>query len=175
MTSVFVDAQTTAVRTALTKLHMALQPLMLLPWMNAVLEPYFQQRAVQRFQSEGDDVSGKWAPLKPATINIRTTGQIDYGAGPINVRTGALERYVTESQGFYTTLSGEAVMVYPGNAPKGSNVTGNLADKLRAAQQGLPASGNQGPTPPRPVIGVNERDLGSVLTFLELYLVRSMI
>jgi hypothetical protein len=165
VTSVFVTIQTEDVESELARMELALQPYALMGWLKEIIEPYIQRRATQRFADEGDDVSGKWAPLTDATINFRTTGEIDYGAEPINVRTGALRDYVTNSVGGYMSEDGDALMIYPGSPPSGSNATGSLEDKFLAAQQGL----DDPRTPRRPVLGVNEKDLAFVLTELEIY------
>jgi len=159
-----IDIQVAATEAKIAKLMFALEPLALVGWMEAVVEPYIKTRAAARFKSEGDDASGKWAPLAQATIAIRTGGQIDYGSGPINHRTGALEDYITNSPGGYFVAEGEALMIYPGNAPSGSNETGSLEKKMIAAQQGL------GTAPARPVIALSGADLAAVTTELEAYI-----
>jgi hypothetical protein len=134
--------------------------------MQASVETYVKERAQRRFDSEGDDVSGRWAALRQATIDIRT--EAGYSAGPINVRTGALEDYITNSEGAYLVEGGDALMVYPGRAPgSASNETGSLAAKLVAAQQGLADPY----TPARPVIGMNESDALAITLSLEAFLV----
>lgn len=125
--------------------------------------PYLLNRAQQRFQNEGDDAVGKWAPLAPATEVIRQT--MGYGgAHPINVRTGELERYIT--QGSVTSsvrASGlGAFLQHPASPP-----TGKLKSKLKTAQQGDPSFGRG--VPPRPVLGMNETDLGYIMTALAFF------
>lgn len=135
--------------------------------------PYLQTRAKGRFAAEGDDVSGKWAPLRPATEAIREAGRSQGlwsvgDAHPINVRTGELEDYITGGQGavFPSGMAGARIQ-YP-------RITGKptVRKKMKIAQKGglAPNSGHQ--TPPRPVIGLNEQDLVFVLTSLSLHLRR---
>lgn len=117
-------------------------------FLGASIGPYLSQRAKQRFASEGDDVTGPWAPLKPATITIRQSQ--NYGSGPINRRTGELENWVVGSGwDAYPTGMG-ASMRFPGKPP-----TGELKAKVQTAQGGRVNP----PTVARPVLGLNENDL----------------
>jgi hypothetical protein len=103
-------------------------------------QPYLAQRARLRFANEGDDASGKWRPLSEVTERWREWCAAKYGLAitgptPINVRTGALYRWVTETY---------AVKPF-GSAAKDNTVEltlpGKISDpwlavKLRHAQQG---------------------------------------
>lgn len=126
--------------------------------------PYLLRRAKERFQNEGDSAVGKWAPLAPATEVIRT--QMGYGGShPINVRTGALERYITQgtvTSAVQATPVG-AFLQHPAHAP-----SGKLAKKLKGAQQGDATAGHRG-APPRPVLGMDEVDLGFVMAQLAFF------
>ena len=144
----------------LFKLDTALNPVAIAGFLGAEIDPYIRDRARDRFKSEGDDVSGKWAPLQQSTQNIRE--QMGYGAaGPINRRTGALEEYITGAPNRLTIHGLGATLQMPGPQP-----TGELKSKVQTAQQGR----NQPRTVPRPVIGLNERDLTFVLTALAFHL-----
>lgn len=136
--------------------------LMSVPGLSAFLRtevgPYLRRRAKQRFASEGDDVTGPWTPLAPATILWREAE--GYGAGPINRRTGELEEWVTQGDFFAYPVGPAAVeMEYPKGIPGGE-----LFTKLQTAQSGKPDP----KTPPRPVIGVNEADMLYVMTALTM-------
>jgi hypothetical protein len=123
--------------------------------------PWVQQRAEERFKNEGDDVSGKWAPLMPRTQEIRE----NYGFGgshPINKRTGQLEDYITQGQVDVVTSPGYGILRFPGNPP---NDTG-LRQKMKTAQQGR-AEPN---TVARPVLGLNEKDLVAILNMLAFHI-----
>jgi hypothetical protein len=125
-------------------------------YLKAVVEPYLQERASARFAGEGDDVVGKWSPLKPATVAIRQHKGFP-GEHPINVRTGELEQYVTGDPGFVAPDPFGATLTWPGD-PQGAE----LEHKVQVAQVG------EDRTIPRPVIGVNERDLMFVLASLSM-------
>ena len=142
------------VRTMLTRLDIAISPVGLATFLGVVVDPYLKGRAGQRFLQEGDDVTGSWAPLKPATQTIRS--EMGFGAAhPINVRTGELERYIVEGDNRITAHAAGATLTMPGH-----DAAGELFDKVSRAQ------GGDSRTVPRPVLGMNERDLLAVLMFL---------
>lgn len=115
--------------------------------------PLLQGRARARFASEGDDVSGAWAELRPYTQKERAKG--GFGPrGPINVRTGQLRSHVIDRppDADPNTLGGTLWF------PKRGGV-GKAIEKVRVAQ-----SGSKKPrTPPRPVLGVNEQDMELIM------------
>jgi hypothetical protein len=153
----------------LSALEIALEPASLAIFLGESIDPYIRSRAEARFASEGDDVVGKWLPLASSTEQIRA--QAGYGpAHPINRRTGELEEYITKSPHRIETTPIGASLVMPGE-PAG----GELGKKVITAQEGWPASGRSGATPPRPVIGVNEKDLLFVLTSLSTYVEKAML
>lgn len=159
LVSILMTGDSRQVMRMLTKLNSSLEPAEVAVWLGTVVDPYLRKRARDRFRSEGDDVTGKWEPLKGPTQYIRSNA--GYGAAhPINRRTGELEAYIT---GTAPRLNAAAVatLTLPGKAPKGE-----LHTKVKTAQRGKikPA------TAPRPVLGVNERDLATVMTELSLYL-----
>ncbi|MGE0342557.1 MAG: hypothetical protein AB7O86_05775 [Porticoccaceae bacterium] len=125
------------------------------------VDPFLSERAADRFASEGDDASGKWAQLLEATGYIR----LAKGFGryhPINVRTGDLRNFVV---GTHTTsaVAGGASMVKP--AVGGS---GEMQKKLRAAQRG--GVGPKGrPFPARPVVVLNSTDRLEIESLLKFW------
>lgn len=124
---------------------------------------YIHERTRARFAGEGDDVTGAWQPLLPATEHIRMN--LGYpGAHPINVRTGDMESYLTGDSG---AITGQTTWTFP--AP--GSATGELAEKIKTAQQGkaMPS------TVPRPVIGMNNVDEAAITTDLEAYLRRGLM
>jgi hypothetical protein len=145
----------------LDRLNMAVSPVALAGFMQATVGPYLQQRAKARFRSEGDDASGKWAELSTTTHSFR----INAGYAPdhpINRRTGRLENYITETQvGVQATASGGAQVTFPKNPPRGAT-----AEKLRTAQHGR----HHPRTVPRPVLAINETDMGFMITALHQYI-----
>lgn len=122
--------------------------------------PWVKDRATDRFASEGDDVTGKWAPLQQVTVDIRERAGFE-GAHPINERTGELERYITQSEIGVVSSPGLGVMNYPNDPPR----SGAVREKMKTAQTGRAHPS----TVARPVLGLNERDLGSVMTMLAFH------
>ena len=144
----------------LDHIEAATSPVGLELFMQTTVEPWLRERAQQRFSNEGDDVVGKWEPLQPSTEMIRS--QSGYGGDhPINVRTGDLEDYITQSPALIKTLPSGSALTYPGN-----KAGGELLAKVETAQ-----GGKKYPfTVPRPVLGMNENDLLFVLTGLATHI-----
>jgi hypothetical protein len=115
------------------------------------VDPVLRKRTEERFQGEGDDVSGPWLPLAPATVLRRGS------AHPINVRTGQMKRYLLDEPPDIVTHSLGATMWSPGRT--GSR---ELQSKVGTAQQGGTTPEGR-PVPPRPVLGVNENDAELIL------------
>lgn len=133
---------------ALDNLIGLLSPAGATAFLGSNIGPYLARRAKERFEGEGDDVTGPWAPLKDATVTIRESQ--GFGAGPINRRTGELENWVVQGGwNAYPTGLG-ASMRYPKREP-----SGELRTKLETAQKGKKYPS----TVKRPVLGVNENDL----------------
>lgn len=158
---VFLDIHESNLEFALRRLERRLMPAALGAWLETRVVPILQDRARVRFARGGDDAVGGWKALQPSTIQIRTTGSIDYGATPINVRTGQLREYITRGQGRTVMTGLGATLRYPGNSP-----TGILKEKVTTAQRGK----NTPRTPARPVIGMNENDSIRILTALSVYI-----
>ncbi|HEY6021686.1 MAG TPA: hypothetical protein VIY48_18010 [Candidatus Paceibacterota bacterium] len=142
----------------------ALEPAALATFLQTRVDPILKARARERFQNEGDEIVGRWAPLATATQEIRS--QRGYGpAHPINHRTGALERFIT---GFKADVE---VTPYGAKLEIGNRTPGvELRKKLQTAQ-----TGKKKPfTVPRPVLGIGPRDLELVMTALHFHLVDSI-
>lgn len=135
-------------------------------------EQYFHEEIGLRFAYEGDRKSGNWPPLAEATNRIREALGFD-PVTPINIRTGALEEFVTESSEF---MGGPhfAQMDIPGQSDNSET-----ARKLRVAQRGAAAGENPWPlagsTPPRPVLAFDEEDVAFLLESLETHIVNAII
>lgn len=131
--------------------------------------PWLSRRAQERFDSEGDDASGRWAPLSAATRDIRAAGAARgewaiQPAHPINVRTGDMEAYITQGGGEVTPEgSGNMALHYPRRT---ISATRGMRDKVRRAQVG------DGRTRPRPVLAVSEVDLAEVVSKLAYFIQR---
>lgn len=147
----------------LVHLDTKLSPNGLSGFLGVTVFPYLLGRAKQRFQNEGDDVVGKWAPLAPATELIRTAQGFP-PAHPINKRTGELEAYITQGSmsGSVTQSPTGSVLTHPSATP-----TQSVASKVRVAQQGDPKFARG--VPARPVLGMNETDLSFVMIELAFY------
>jgi len=137
----------------------------LVAFLNGKVGPWLHERAEARFRNEGDDVTGPWAPLKPATQRIRASKGFP-PAHPINIRTGEMERYILGGT-FQAAIPGQggAVLSFPGSGQGGSK---ELREKMRTAQQGK----TQPNTVARPVLGMNEKDLEFVLFELASHIQR---
>lgn len=144
----------------ISRLSLLLGPVGMAGFLGGQVAPYLKQRAQNRFASEGDEMSGPWMGLAPSTVNIRSNMGFP-GEHPINHRTGALERWVTESTPSIISTPVMAVMTYPGNPP-----SGRLAQKVTTAQTGVRPKGS--PTVPRPVIGLDAADYVAILAMLTL-------
>ena len=166
MTAVSITGDSKSVERMLMRLDTVLSPVAIAGFLGATVSPYLRGRAQARFTGEGDDVVGAWLPLSEATQEIRES--MGYGAAhPINKRTGELEAYITQSAYSIMVDPLGAVLTMPGNQP-----TGELADKVKTAQQGKRGSKNSwGDTDPRPVLGMNSNDtlfvLGALVTYVE--------
>lgn len=144
----------------LAHLDSSLSPVGLGAFLFGSVGPWVKRRAADRFANEGDDVSGKWLPLQQSTIEIREKAGFP-GRNPINKRTGELEAYITQGQIGVTAGPGVGVLRYPDNAPR----TRAIREKVKTAQKGraMPA------TRPRPILGLNERDLAQVIEMLAFH------
>lgn len=158
-----ITGDTEYVDKMLARLDQKIGPQGLTAFLSVTVYPYLLDRAKERFQSEGDDVVGKWTPLAPQTQIIRQS--MGYGGShPINRRTSELEDYITQGRvaaAVQATPDG-AFLKHPASAP-----SGRLKSKVKTAQMGDPKFGRG--TPPRPVLGMNERDLGFVMAAMAFY------
>lgn len=141
----------------------ALEPVSMSAFLRSQMLPELRRRARARFGNEGDEASGPWAELRPATVDIREA--MGYpGEHPINRRSGALERWVTGADaavaGYSTGDGTGAQMTWPATEP-----TGTLGKKYRTAQKGRPNQREKSPTTvPRPVVAVNQADMNFFTT-----------
>jgi hypothetical protein len=141
-----------------SRLSLLLGPAGMAGFLGGQVTPYLKTRAKNRFANEGDEVSGPWMPLSPATVQIRSHLGFP-GDHPINHRTGALERWVTDSAPNLLLSPVLSTLTYPGNPP-----SGKLLQKVTTAQTGNRAKG--APTSPRPVLGLDATDYVAILAML---------
>lgn len=158
-----VEVDDTDVTQMLTRFDHVLSPINLSEFLRRYADPWFTGRALSRFRNEGDDVVGKWAPLKPYTVDARESAGFP-GQHPINHRTGEMERYIASGARTFTVGAQQASMRLPG---KGN---ANFNKKLEVAQHGTPYPA----TVARPVLGMNERDLSVMLQSLSLWIAQEM-
>lgn len=166
MTAIMTEVEVASVEKMLLGVFEALSGPGLAFFLQETVTPFLRNRGQLRFTNEGDDVSGKWAPLKPATVEIRSMNP-DWGVGgdhPINVRTTELERWITQSDSTVMPNPLGATLTYPGGTPSTS-----IVDKMETAQKGR----TEPKTVPRPVLGVNETDLLFVLSELSLFIAQA--
>lgn len=157
-----IVGDTAGVQAMLNHLDTAISPTGLMFFLTGTVGPWIRERAKDRFESEGDDVVGKWAPLAPATQEIRSRGEWPVGpTGPINKRTGELEAYVTGSDALVTGHSLGATLTFPGKRTSKRSIK----TKMETAQKGRAKPR----TPARPVLGLNEKDLSYVITMLAFH------
>ena len=150
------------VQAMLAHLDSALSPSVMATFLGVKVGTYLKQRASQRFGNEGDDAVGPWAPLEQSTQLIRASGPWQVGPGsPINKRTGELESYITGSEILAWGTPLGAVVKYPAKVPSSKGIR----EKMRTAQAGRAKP----KTVPRPVLGMNERDLAYVLASLAFH------
>lgn len=149
------------VQKMLNHIDSALSPIGLAAFLYGGVQPWLVNRAKERFASEGDDVTGKWAPLQQSTVEIRQSQGFE-GPHPINRRTGELERYITESGVDVVAAPGVGTLRFPGR----NTTSKSVKQKLSTAQKGRINPS----TVPRPVLGLNEKDLAVVMTQLALHI-----
>lgn len=156
-TEVLVDD--VAVVALMSRLAEVLSPYHMAGFLATEINPYLQERTQRRFETEGDELSGAWAALSQATVEIRESSGYP-GEHPINVRTGQLERFMTDGSPNTMAAGYGAMLRYPGG-----EASGELRTKVETAQSGR----EEYPvTPARPVIGLDETDLAFVMSTLAL-------
>lgn len=168
LVDVQVFGDSSDVQRVLKRLDTGFSVLGMAGFLHTTVGPYLQQRAKRRFDTEGDDVSGKWTPLTHQTRAIRAKGPWNVGpAHPINVRTHEMEQYVTGSMGDAVPVGFMAVLTFP---DPGTLKGRELRQKVEHAQIGAkPGRRSHNGTPPRPVLGLNSTDLVFVIGALNFY------
>lgn len=135
-------------------------------WSETMVDPWLQKRAEYRFGNEGDAASGKWKPLTAFTNEWRDLQGYPV-EHPINVRSGALENWLTgvADGTFLGSSSMSGTYYWPGvHLPYDDFITA----KLEVAQVGSPPGRNKlfpnTTTPPRPVVAIDSTDVLALLT-----------
>lgn len=145
----------------LRRVEKAISPAALAAFLGGPVHKHFQDEIVERFAIEGDSKSGSWPWLSDATEEIRASQGFD-PEGPINQRTGQLLDFVATQYELGRIQSGAELHV------PGKPADSTLAEKLLHAQQGATSNPlpGAGPTPPRPVLAVDETDMEAIMVLL---------
>jgi hypothetical protein len=123
----------------------------------AGIHQYLQAQAQKMFDSEGaSSPSGRWAPLRPRTQEIRARMNLPGigGAHPINRRTNDLMDMMTREQPEIASSGGDLILLFPGNKAIARR---NRRTKIAQAQGGY-----HGGTA-RPVVQFGPDDLAKVI------------
>lgn len=160
--SVTIDAR--QVNEMLDKVEKATSTVSLEAFLRGPVHQHFEDAIVNRFAYQGDAQVGHWADLAEPTQNIRASH--GFGADwPINIRTEEMFNALT-GHADYVPGDNEAIMVLPGN------VNSSVAKKIKTAQEGSDSNPlGFGPTPARPVLAADERDLATLLIALNSWLI----
>lgn len=134
-----------------------ISPAGLAGYMSSVVKPRLDRDAKGRFRSKGDGASGKWAPLAQATQDIRQN--LGFSPNDINVRTGTLRDFVTNSSPVISQDLIGTTMEWPGNP--GSNLGRRLAQ-----------AAGRGKGPARYVIAYDMNTVAYILSTLETWTVK---
>lgn len=136
-------------------------------FMGKVIYPYLRDQSLDRFESEGDETTGKWAPLSDASERWRRWDGV--GGDDLNKRTGKLEEFIRQAVPTIIRGSDSAILQYPGGLPGDKNT----AQKYRVAQQGQAAGVDKRrkpKTPPRPIVAVGVEEFAVVSSRLEKFI-----
>jgi hypothetical protein len=134
----------------------------LFQYLRDYMMPYMRQRTAQRFASEGDDASGKWAPLMEVTNDIREALGFPR-EHPINRRSGALENFLERGNIEFQMQADSAAMFYPGR-PASSLLT----EKLMTAQGGSRRA------VARPVVALSQADMSYFVSNFSFWFAREV-
>lgn len=159
------EADVSSTTRLLAQLEDRLNPVGLATFLGNMVDPFLRARIDGRFNSEGDDVSGAWHPLTQATEMIRAAKGFS-PAHPINVRTNKMRHFLVNTPGELFANGFEVILSHP---PLSGNA--ETEKKIRTAQEGAKSP----PTPPRPVLGVNENDLLFITSELVAWITQGYI
>lgn len=141
-------------------------------FMSKNVYPYLRDQSLDRFETEGDETTGNWAPLSDASERWRRWDGV--GTDHINKRTGKLEEFIRQAVPTIVRGADSAILQYPGGMP-GDKIT---AQKYRVAQQGQSAGVDKRrkpKTPPRPIVAVGVEEFGVIQSRLERYIMTGEI
>lgn len=142
--------------TSVDALLEALSPTSLIHVLGDEVAPWLATQARVRFSSEGDEASGPWAPLSPATNSYRLHAGFP-PVHPINRRTGDMRADIVNTYAIVAT--GESVtLLKPGPLPANEEL------KLAHAQLGGPGY------PARPVAVVGPADNTAIVAMFSAFI-----
>lgn len=136
-------------------------------FMGKEIFPYLRDQSLDRFETKGDETTGKWAPLSEASERWRRWDGV--AGDELNKRTGKLEDFIQQAIPGLLVGSDSAVLQYPSGMPSDKNT----AQKYRLAQQGQAAGVDKRrkpKTPPRPIVAVGVEELAVVQSRLERFI-----
>jgi hypothetical protein len=165
MDSFSIEVNTLQTMVLLDAVDKAVSPESFFAFLDGEAVDFLNERLINRFAVEGDSASGDWPALSEATQSIRESMGFP-GFGPINERTGDMLQWIYENHEVgYSGLGAE--LVYPG--PAGNTA---IEEKIRTAQMGKATNPfpGAGPTPPRPVLAVDEYDLAGMMELLAVHI-----
>ena len=139
----------------ITALQDAISPEAIAQHHAATTAGFLKNRVLSRFESEGDEVSGKWAPLSDYTVQDRVQKGFP-PTHPILRRTGALRKWVMDSP---SATTGETFM-WPSKLPPNNS---HIMFAYWGAQVGNPG----GNLPRRRIVVVNMADFLTIRQLLE--------
>lgn len=166
--TVFVD--TLDVDRLVGSVYASVTPQQMYLFLGTKVRTYLREDIIKRFEDRGDSKSGNWPWLSDATREIRARQGFKPDL-PINVRRGQMFTELIDN--YHTSVGGGgATLQVPGpvNDPF-------VRRKIETAQVGSNNNpiANFGPTPPRPVLAVNEGDLAAILGLLQHHVMEFVI
>lgn len=137
--------------------------------------PVYLREIEERFVSHGDSTVGRWRPLRAATLDIKERLGVPYPSYQ-NIRTGELLDFVTRGQRSHISLptEGGAELTFPREPDDPVTLRKFLVAQMGSQERNWlnPA---MGPTPPRPVIGINPNtDMVRLIKLLSVHVVEYM-
>ena len=177
MIGLHVDILSNEVDRNLRALEVALAPQSLMVFHEMFTRNIIRERMQDRFDRNGDEMSGPWAQLSDARQDIRSHAGL-FPTRPINVGTGELRDWLEGNRGSNRPSALGAMYSFPGAIPRRQSVRSKYETAQKGKAAGFPMPDGHGgtkpspsPTPPRPIVGLDALDLIHVLGALQLYIV----
>mgnify|MGYP006319646487 FL=1 len=154
----------------MARVAQAVSPPSLARFLENETSDYLFDQIQARILAGGDDVTGKWPELSDATVRIREAYGFP-GSWPKNWRTGEMMRFVSKTNSV-TAGPGGVELQIPGDTNDSV-----MEQKIGTAQKGRTTNPlpNCGPTPPRPILALDDVDAGYILERLEAHIIDEII